>query len=136
MILGIRRGARIGASAEPPSGVLAPPYGPGAGCVGCPTVAARRWAYDVEFTGVGSVHYFPESDVIRGDAAGLWSGTVPVGGNTFRGAISTCPTGGSLHGCWVFPRLIPPRASVAWLSCTSAGRASRRARVARKSVTI
>ena len=37
---GIRRGSRIGASPEPPSGVLATPYGPGGGCVGCPTATA------------------------------------------------------------------------------------------------
>ena len=83
---GIRRGARIGASAGPSSGVLAPPYGPGAGCVGCPPVAARRGAHDVKFTGVRSVCNFSESDVIRGDAAGLWSGTVPFGSSPVHGA--------------------------------------------------
>ena len=37
---GVRRGARIGTSAEPPSGVLASSYETCGGCVGCPPVAA------------------------------------------------------------------------------------------------
>ena len=37
---GIRWGSQIGVSPELPSGALAAPYGPGGGCVDCPTAAA------------------------------------------------------------------------------------------------
>ena len=47
--------------------------------------------------GVGSICDISESDIFRGDAAGLWSGTVPLGSSPGCVAVSTCTTGSLLH---------------------------------------
>ena len=67
-------------------------------------ITARRWSHHVEFAGARPVCYIAESDVIRGDAIGIWPGTIPVGGDPVCGAISTCPAGSPLlMGLWCPP---------------------------------
>ena len=51
--------------------------------------------------------------LIRGDAVGIWPGTIPVRSDPVCGAVSTCSAGSPLHGCdgfvasAVVPRVLP-----------------------------
>ena len=40
-----------------------------------------------------------EQNIIGGDAGGVRTRTISDGSRPVRGAVSSCPTGGSLHGC-------------------------------------